>query len=347
MSQFIKKNLLLIVLIITGVLFFSFVAPFLAWILLAGIVAMALNPIRKEFFVNKLHFSRSLSVYGLLGAIVLFSIPFVFSFVSIFYSIKDQLSELEGSESIATVEMLIDQAYAKVGAFEKVVPKEKAIEYTRQAVEKSVSLIISGVSKAFKHLPHFLLSLFFFSASLFYFITDSKQIRKHIEQLYFVNKKHLAHLIDILRTSCQSTLYAAILTGFTQAMIIALPSKALGFDFFIITFFITFFLSQIPLVGTAPAALFILGYFYVNGNIPAMVTMIGVGVLAGVADNVVRVWFLNRYDSLHPLAGFFAALGGMVILGPLGVLIGPVITMVFFKLVKTEMLQSETQDPSS
>lgn len=338
MQAFIKKNLLLIVTIITGLIFFSFVTPFTPWILLAGIFAMALKPLQNDIFIKRFKFSRALSVYGLLFVMILFLIPFVFSFISIFSNIREQLSHFQGTQSISSVEDIMDKVYGRASFLTNIVPKEKAIKYTVTGIEKTVTQVIGTVSQAVKQLPHALLSLFFFSASLFYFIIDARRMKRFICRLKFIDEQALDRLLSILKTSSQSTVFAAFLTGITQALVIAFPAKLLGFDFFITTFFITFFLSQIPLVGTVPATIFILGYFYVNDNIPALIIMAVVGVLAGLADNVVRVWFLSKYDSLHPLAGFFAALGGLVILGPLGVLIGPVIAMAFFKLLQTELL---------
>lgn len=339
LGKYIKNHLLLITTIVMGLLFFSFTLPFLSWILLAATIAMALKPLQNDFFVKRLNFSKALSFYGLLSIILIFLIPFIISFVSLFTNVKDQLSNIETSKSITSVETILKKAYGNFGALSKIVPEEEALEYTRKGAEKVVGQLISTVSQGVKHLPHFLLSLFMFCASLFYFIVDARDIKRFICRLNFIEEDSLNRLIEIVKTSCQSTVFAALLTGATQATIVALPAKFLGFHYFMSTFFITFFLSQIPLIGTAPAWIFIMGYFYVNEDISAVVIMAVVGGLAGISDNIVRVWFLNQYESLHPLAGFFAALGGLVVIGPVGVILGPVVTMIFYKLLKEELLK--------
>ncbi len=342
MAQFVKNHLLMIVLVLTGILFFLFVLPFLTWILLAGVMAIALRPLQKEFFVNRLKMSKSLSVYGLLSMIVILLVPFVFSFISLFSNIKEQLSNVEANSTVNSAELILKRAYGKVRPLQQLLPEEKAIEYTRKSVEAGAGQVVSVVSQAVMGLPGFMLSLFFFSASLFYFIVDAKRIKEILCQLSFVDKKQLEKLMEVVQSSSQSTLFAALLTGFTQAILVALPAKILGFHYFVSTFFLTFFLSQIPLVGIVPASIFICGYFYVQDNIAALVIMIIASVVAGISDNVVRIWFLSQYDSLHPLAGFFAALGGLVVFGPLGVILGPVVTMIFFKLAKSELLTPDS-----
>lgn len=338
MSKFVKNHLLMIVLVSTGILFFMFVLPFLSWILLAGVIAIALKPLQKDLFVKRLKMSRGFSVYALLGLIIIILIPFVFSFVSLFGNIKEQVSHIQASSSITSVEMILEKAYDRITPLQDILPEEKAVEFTKKGIEKGAGQVVSIVSQGVKNIPGALLALFFFTASLFYFIVDAKKIKEILCSLSFVDRKELDKLIQIVKTSSQSTLFAAVLTGFAQATLVALPAKILGFHYFISTFFITFFLSQIPLIGIVPAWIFICGYFYLQDNIPAVIIMMIASGVAGISDNVVRIWFLSQYDSLHPLAGFFAALGGLVIFGPLGVIIGPVVTMIFFKLAKTELL---------
>lgn len=341
MAQFIKNHLLTLTLVVTGILFFSFVWPFLPWILFAGVIAIAIKPLQRDLFVKRLNFSKGLSVYGLLSIILIVLIPFVFSFISLFSNIKDQLSNIKASSTVASVEVVVKRVYARVTPLKKIVPEAQAVEYTKKGIEKTVAHTIGLVSQGVKNIPGALISLFFFTASLFYFIVDAKKIKNLLCQLSFIDRGELNKLIDVVKTSSQSTLFAAALTGLAQATLVALPAKILGFHYFISTFFITFFLSQIPLVGIVPAWIFICGYFYINENIPAMIIMMVASGLAGISDNIVRIWFLSQYDSLHPLAGFFAALGGLVILGPLGVILGPVVTMIFFKVFKLQFLQTE------
>lgn len=134
----------------------------------------------------------------------------------------------------------------------------------------------------------------------------------------------------------KSTVFAAFITGTVQSFILSSTALGLGVSFFFTTLFVAMFLAQIPIVGTLPVAVGYIAYFYFQEDIMAMIIMIIASVVAGLSDNVIRPWVLSRYDSLHPFAGLISSIGALFIFGPIGVLLGPVIALLFVKLLKQQ-----------
>ena len=64
----------------------------------------------------------------------------------------------------------------------------------------------------------------------------------------------------------------------------------------------------------------------------------GFGVVS-MADNVIKPWILQGQSKLHPLLALLSVLGGVQALGPIGILIGPMV--VAFLQVLLMMLQRE------
>jgi predicted PurR-regulated permease PerM len=64
----------------------------------------------------------------------------------------------------------------------------------------------------------------------------------------------------------------------------------------------------------------------------------GVGVIS-MADNVIKPWVLQGQSKLHPLLALLSVLGGVQALGPIGILVGPMV--VAFLQVLLTMLQRE------
>ncbi len=332
--NFISKNIYNIILIITGLFFLSFCLPFLGWILFAAIIAFSIKPIQNKFLIKKYKINKTISVYVILLILMIFLVPFVLSFLNFFSEGKALTEQLKDAESFESINNIVNRIYTQVPILDSLINQDKAIEYLRKAAEGLIKPAIQIASNFFLSLPMIFLGLFFFSASLYYFLADSKQIFNFISHLKLIEDKELSDFSKILQSSCQSTMFAAVITGFVQSLILSLTALSLGIYHFFTLFFMTFFLAQIPIIGSAPIAIGVLGYFYLQDNFLAVTIFLIATIISSFSDNVIRAWILNRYDSLHPLAGLISAIGALVILGPIGVLLGPVITLLFVKISK-------------
>jgi predicted PurR-regulated permease PerM len=85
-------------------------------------------------------------------------------------------------------------------------------------------------------------------------------------------------------------------------------------------------LSILPVFGAAlvwaPAAL----YLAIMGDMTSalMLAFWGLAVI-GLVDNVLKPKLVNKQVQLHTLVIFVAVLGGLVVYGPTGVMLGPIV----------------------
>jgi len=321
-----------------GLSLLLFAYPFFAWISMAAIVAFALKPLQKKWLQKKLNLSKTLSVYILLSLIVLASAPFILSFLSFANESSALVEHLKDQSKFQSLNSFISFLYENFEFLGSFVSQEQAKELSRKALGGLAQPGLAFAKSFFSSLPNFFIGLFFFAAGLFYFMADSNETKKFIEEMKILHKSEIEVWTRILQESAQSTLYAAFLTGVVQASMISLAAFLCGSNYFFTTFFITFFLSQVPLIGTTPVSVGFIIYFYGMENNSAALTLLTVGVLAGISDNIVRAWVMNRFDSLHPLAGLITAIGGLLVLGPVGVFLGPVLALVFQKAISDKSL---------
>jgi len=305
---------------------------------MAAVVAFALKPLQRKWLQKKLKLSKTLSVYLLLTLIVLASAPFILSFLSFMYESSALVEHIKDQNKFKSLNSFISFLYENFDFLTSFVSQEQAKELARQALRGLAQPGLNFAKNFFSSLPSFFIGLFFFAAGLFYFMADSDDIKSFFIRVNIIPKGDVDSWVDIIQESSQSTLYAAFLTGVVQSSIISLTALFCGSNYFFTTFFITFFLSQVPLVGTAPVSIGLIIFFYSSGSNTAALIIFIAGLLAGFSDNVVRAWVMSRYDSLHPLAGLITAIGGLLILGPVGVFIGPVLAMVFLKALNGKKL---------
>ena len=121
-----------------------------------------------------------------------------------------------------------------------------------------------------------------------------------------------------------------------------------GFDRAILWGSIAAIGALVPGVGTVvvfiPAVLFSI----VTGS---YVTAIGValwGALAvGFIDNLLGPYLMSRGNKMHPFLILLSVLGGMLLFGPIGFIIGPVVTSLFIVLLELYSMHISTNAPES
>lgn len=52
-------------------------------------------------------------------------------------------------------------------------------------------------------------------------------------------------------------------------------------------------------------------------------------LIVGSIDNVLRPWLVGRDTKMHDLVILFSTMGGLLVIGPLGFIIGPVLAGLF------------------
>jgi predicted PurR-regulated permease PerM len=121
-----------------------------------------------------------------------------------------------------------------------------------------------------------------------------------------------------------STIVANLAVSGLQAFAMAFVLLVLGVPRAFVWGVLTFFLSFVPVVGTAPIILGAVVYLFSQGRIAAAVVALVFGVLAASLDNVLRPLFL-RGNSVE--LGFLwilvALIGGVALFGLPGVILGP------------------------
>ena len=103
-------------------------------------------------------------------------------------------------------------------------------------------------------------------------------------------------------------------------------------------------LAMVPFLGAAsvwiPCALYL---YFIDNNMTAAIglAIYGAAVIS-MADNIIKPLVLHGQSKLHPLFAFLSVIGGLAMLGPIGILIGPMI--VAFLQTLLEILHNEVRE---
>lgn len=122
----------------------------------------------------------------------------------------------------------------------------------------------------------------------------------------------------------QSTIVANLAVSALQAFAMSLVLLSLGVPRAFVWGVLTFFLSFVPVIGTAPIILGAAAYLVAHGRLGAAIAALVFGVLAASLDNVLRPLFLRGSSvELGFLWVLVALIGGVALFGLPGVILGP------------------------
>lgn len=202
--------------------------------------------------------------------------------------------------------------------------------------------------------------------SLYFFLADGPKIVETLMHLSPLDDDYERELLLQFSTVSRAVVLATLLSAFAQGILGGIgyyfvvddwaPAKILaqhGGDLeavpkslrvhppVILLTVLTMLLAIVPFIGATavwvPVALWV--YFAQGDMWPAIgMAIYGVAVVSSI-DNLIKPWVLHGQSNLHPLLALLSVLGGLQLLGPIGILVGPM--LVAFMQALLLMLRKE------
>lgn len=224
----------------------------------------------------------------------------------------------------------------------------KAREYvsglTSWAREKLVSF--GGATTAFA--AKFLFGLVIMVLALFTFFLDGPALLDGLNRLTPLDNTYKDELIHEFEKVSRSVVLAILLAALAQGILGAVGYYLAGLESVFLLMMLTMALALVPFLGAAaiwvPCAFYLL---FVEGRTGAgiFLAIYGVGVISMI-DNVVKPLVLQGQSNLHPLLALLSILGGVASLGPIGIVVGPMVVVfleTLLSLLQRELVVAQQQ----
>lgn len=177
----------------------------------------------------------------------------------------------------------------------------------------------------------------------FFFLRDSAAWEEPALRLMGLpderGREILKRIADTVHGVFIGTVLVAVVQGMLVGILLALvkgPSPlALGM--------LTFGVSLVPILGAPLVYLPVAGLLFLQGNTVGGAVLLGAGILiVSQVDNLLRPFIVGQRVSLHPFAVFLFILGGAAVIGPVGLMAGP---MILALLIGVRDLILESREP--
>jgi predicted PurR-regulated permease PerM len=221
---------------------------------------------------------------------------------------------------IEDAERLIQPVATQLGLGE-VDLHETLTEATSRIGDNLPTIIRSGLGGAM----HFILAFIL----IFFTLRDVHRLEKPTIELMPVPKERARAILRSVYDTVHATFYSTVVVAIIQGTLLGFALWFLGLPAPLLWGVIGAVLSMIPFIGTpfvwVPAALLLAAG---GGWVEAIGLVLFGAFVIGLVDNVLKPLIIGARVKLHPIAVFFAILGSILAVGPVGVIVGPVLLSV-------------------
>lgn len=177
---------------------------------------------------------------------------------------------------------------------------------------------------------------------LYFFLLDGPSMLEAIQKLSPIEDKHEKELAEEFARVSRAVVVATLLSAAVQGILAGMGFWVCGLESIFLLTLLSGVLAMVPFVGAAavwvPCALYL--FFVENRPVAAIGLAAYGGLIISMADNVIKPWILHGQSNLHPLLALLSVIGGVAVLGPIGILIGPMIVVFLqtsLKILRREM----------
>lgn len=172
--------------------------------------------------------------------------------------------------------------------------------------------------------------------AMFFFFVDGPKMIEAVMQLTPLDRDYERELLIEFDRITRAVVVATLLSAIVQGLLAGVGFFFAGLESVFLLTLLTIVFAMVPFFGAAsvwvPASLWL--YFYEDRPLAAILLAVyGFGIVSMI-DNVIKPWVLHGHSNLHPLAALLSVLGGVQALGPIGILVGPMVFVFLATLLK-------------
>lgn len=322
----------LLMVAVVGALFLWMIHELLVPVVLAFVFALLLYPISVWLNRKLGRFGRLAPFLTTAAALFLVVIPLGAMTAQAVTSITDFVSTLEPGEVGQVQNSLlarISEAAASIG-----IPTDRIRETSTQLVQTAGRQTAEFLQNLLSSVPDALIGLFIFVLSLYFFLRDGHLLGGKLILLSPFEDEDTDSLFDSIVGTVRGAILSTIAVAFVQGSLTTIAFLIFSVPGAFLFGLLAGFLSLIPMVGTIPVTGGAVLYLLLVGRYGAAIGLAIVAVVViGTSDNIVRPLVQTVGSQLHPLMAILGIFGGLAVMGPAGIFIGPVVAALVLWLV--------------
>ncbi|MBM4001347.1 MAG: AI-2E family transporter [Planctomycetes bacterium] len=180
--------------------------------------------------------------------------------------------------------------------------------------------------------------------ALYFFLADGPAMLETVMRLSPLDDRYEQELLTEFTRVSRAVVLATLLSAVVQGVLAGVGYWFAGMGSVFLLTLLTVLVALIPFVGAAtiwvPVSLWV--YFVEERAAAAVLLALYGTVVVSLSDNLVKPWVLAGQSRLHPLLALLSILGGVRVMGPVGILVGPMVVVclqVLLNILRRELGQ--------
>ena len=221
-------------------------------------------------------------------------------------------------------------------------------EVQETVTEKLQALAAPFALESVKFLGSTLIGLAIMVLTMYYFFSDGPSMISALKKMSPLEDAYEQELLDKFGDISRAVVVATLASAIVQGILAGIGFFFAGTGYLFLLIAATAFMSMVPFVGAAAVWLSVcIGLYFYTGNpefpegrpVTAIILAIYCASIVSTADNIIKPLVLHGQSKLHPLLALLSVIGGVQALGPIGILVGPM--LVAFLQALLNMLNKE------
>ncbi len=327
-STLTGKHFLSILLIIVCGLSLAILFPFLTTIILGASFAVVLRPI--HHWLNRTITGGRAWIASLITIVLFLALlcgPLFGIGVLVF-------NQSEGIYTAIATKGSAGPFLDTIGAsIEKILPAGFEFDIHDKLAEL-VTFISSNIATIFSTTLSTIFSFLLMILTMFYFLKDGDAWTQSLIGLSPLPNSDDEKILKRLTRSINGVIKGYLLIALIQGVLTGIGMSLFGVPNAALFGVLAGIASLIPSIGTALVAVPAIIFLLATGNtVNAIGFAIWSGALVGMVDNVLNPYIVGTKLQVPPLLILFSVLGGISLMGPVGILIGPLTMSLLYVLM--------------
>jgi predicted PurR-regulated permease PerM len=323
-EKYFLFGLLAIVLVLTLAILF----PFLSVFILAASFSVVIQPM---YSWVKNHITKKNGAIASLVTIVIFLLVLCVPLFFIGSTIFDQAQNAYRSViANGDTSMLIQKIDTSIN---NIIPEGFTFN-TYDKVTSFTSFLANNIGNLFSYTFNTILMIILTIFTMFYILKDGSKWKEKLIKILPLSEKNTKEILADLKTSINRIIRGSFLIAIIQGLLSWIGLWFFGIPNPALWGVIAGMASLIPNLGTSivsiPAILFL---FFIGMPLHALGLLLWSILLVGTIDNILSPYIISKNTDISPLFILFSILGGISLMGPIGILMGPLVLSLLYSLV--------------
>ncbi len=346
-SETYRRAFMGLLVVAVTVAFIAVTKNFLLTILLAAIFSAMLNPVYRR--VLRLFRGRAAlaSAVTLIVTATIVVVPLVAVIgVLVNEAVHVSTAAVPWIEEQVSNPSELTRKIESIPGFERFEPyREQILTKLGEIASTIGAFVVSKLTDVTKGTLSFLLQFLILLYAMFFFLMQGRSVLDEMLLHMPLNKKESALIVDRFVSVTRAALASTVVIGIIQGTLGGLAFWVAGIKGPVFWGTLMAVMSMIPGVGSGIVWLPACIYMILSDNVVGgMLLLAFCAVIIGSVDNVLRPRIVGKGTNLPQLIVLISTLGGIMLIGPVGFIIGPVIAALFITIwqIYTEFIRGSS-----